>query len=132
MLLTVLLTVLALLAAVFVGLLLVTPLSTSCTNVQSTVFVWPARVQCDGPPPPGVVAVVDEVLSRDGLADVLSPESVAALEDIARAMGGEMVVCALQRLIDGYSIPPGMRAEYLARAGRAQAFLHEHHIEVIQ
>jgi hypothetical protein len=129
---TTILGVCVLLGVVLTGLFVAVSLS-RCTNVQANVFVWPLRVRCHEPTV-AALAVVDDVLMRDGLAEQLSPESLHALEDVARHIGAEDVVCALQRLIEGYSIPPGMPppAVYLARATRAQQFLTDNSIEVIR
>lgn len=105
-------------------------LATRCTNVQA--FIWPSEVHCKGAANISVLVAVDDVLSRDGLSDELSKEHIALLEDIARETSAEAVSCALAQLIDSYTNPTGMvpPQEYLARAGRAQAFLDDKKIVV--
>lgn len=105
-------------------------LATRCTNVQA--FIWPGEVRCQGDANVTVLVAVDDVISRDGLADKLSLEHAQILEDIARETSAEAVTCALSQLIDSYSNPVGMPPPpvYLARAGRAQSFLDDHKIVV--
>lgn len=108
-------------------------LMASCTNVSVTAFVWPTKVSCTQAPPPNVVLAVDGVLARDGLADSLSADSVTALENIAREVGAEHVVCALAQLAEAYRNPSSgaePSRENIARASRAEWFVFDRHIEV--
>lgn len=107
-------------------------LATKCTNVQA--FIWPTQVHCQGPAAIGVLVALDEVISRDGLADTLSAGNAQTIEDIARETSAESTICALSQLIDSYTNPVGMVPPpvYLARAGRAQSFLDDHKIVVIR
>lgn len=117
-------------SAVSTLILIVLALTTKCTNVQA--FIWPGEVRCTGAASISVLVALDDVISRDGLAAELSPEHAQTIEDIARETSAEATVCALSQLIDSYTSPVGMPPPpvYLARAGRAQNFLDDHHIVV--
>ena len=123
----------ALLAALLVGLFVAGSLS-RCTNVQANVFVWPRSVHCTTPPPAAVVSAVDEILSRDNAIDELRSESIQALADIAREVGGEAVVCALSELIEEYRASPSRLStmDQLMRKSRAEHFLTDNNITVFR
>lgn len=122
----------ALLAALLVGLFVAGSLS-RCTNVQANVFVWPRSVHCTTPPPAAVVSAVDEIIGRDTV-DELSSESIQALADIAREVGGEAVVCALSELIEEYRASPARLStmDQLMRKSRAEHFLTDNNITVFR
>lgn len=110
-------------AALLVGLFVAGSLS-RCTNVQANVFIWPGKVHCTTPPPAAVLAAVEEVLTRDGPADELSRDSLAALQDIAREVGGEPVVCAVSEVLD--------ETPDMSLRSRIQHFLIDHDITVFR
>lgn len=110
-------------AALLVGLFVAGSLS-RCTNVQANVFIWPGKVHCTTPPPAAVVGAVEEVLMRDGPAEELCRDSLHALEDIAREVGGEAVVCAASEVL-------GETTDLQLRS-RIQHFLIDHDITVFR
>jgi hypothetical protein len=107
---------------------LVLALSLAASSCKQLEVHWPTAVKCLAAPSAAVVERVRVIVEEDGLDAVFSAKTVAALEDLARQYGPEVIVCILRDLIDAYTAPTGMQAppERLAAARRSQAFLNEH------
>ena len=101
-----------------------------CDTLRTVI--WPTAVTCLATPSVEAVAQVKAIVERDGIENVFSSETVGMLEDLARELGPETVVCIIKELIDAYTAPTGMEPppERLAAARRAQDFLNQHEIVV--
>jgi hypothetical protein len=102
----------------------------ACTVLKDVI--WPTTVKCLTTPSAALVERVSAIVARDGLDNVFSAETLAALDNVAREFGPEAVVCVIKELIDAFTAPTGMQAppDRLAAARRAQDFLNEHEIVV--
>lgn len=106
------------------------PTLAGCAQLKDVI--WPTTANCLTKPSQALIEKVTSIVLRDGFQNVFTGESLTALENLAREVGPEAVICIIRDLINAYTAPTGMQAapDKLAAARRAQDFLNDRQIVV--